>query len=71
MYSHTLSLTSALNGGGWSTSRHGRFTPRKVPVPIAWEDVRAPGQVWEGAENLSPTGIRSRTVQPAASRYID
>ena len=30
----TLSLTSALDGGGWSTPRPGRFTPGKAPVPI-------------------------------------
>jgi hypothetical protein len=34
MYSSTLSLTSALDGGGWSTPRPGRFTPGKDPVPI-------------------------------------
>ena len=28
-YSSTLSLTSALHGGGWSTPRPGRFTPRE------------------------------------------
>ena len=28
-YSYTLSLTSALNGSGWSTPRSGRFTPGK------------------------------------------
>jgi hypothetical protein len=27
------------------------------------------GPSWTGAENLAPTGIRSRTVQPVASRY--
>jgi len=26
-YSSTVSLTSALGGGGWSTPRPGRFTP--------------------------------------------
>ena len=35
MYSSTLSLTLALDGGGWSMSHPGRFTPRKDPVPIA------------------------------------
>jgi hypothetical protein len=30
-YSSTLSLTSALDEGGWSTSRPGRFTPREWP----------------------------------------
>jgi len=32
-------LMSALVGGGWSTPRHGRFTPREVaPLPIVKED---------------------------------
>ena len=33
-YSSTLYLTSALEWGGWSTPRPGRFTPEKDPVPI-------------------------------------
>jgi len=33
----TLPLTSALDVGGWSTSRPGRFTPGKDPVPIVQE----------------------------------
>jgi len=37
MYSSTLSLILALDGGGWSTPRPGRFTPAKDPVPIVWE----------------------------------
>jgi len=32
-YSSTLSLTSALDGGGWSTPHPGRFTSEKEPVP--------------------------------------
>jgi len=59
MYSSTLSLTSAQDGGGWSTPRPGRFTPDKDPVRIVQEADWAPGPVWTGAENLSPTGIRS------------
>jgi len=59
MYSSTLSLTSALVGGGWSTPRPGRFTPGKDPVRIVQEASWAPGPVWTGAENLAPTGIRS------------
>jgi hypothetical protein len=35
--SSTLSLTSALDGGGWSTPRPGRFTPGNNPVLIAQE----------------------------------
>jgi hypothetical protein len=37
-YSSTHSLTSALDGGKWSVSRPGRFTPKK----------RAPGTYWVG-----------------------
>ena len=59
MYSSTLSLTSALDGGGGSAPRPGRFTPRKDPVPIVWEAGWAPGSVWTGAENLVLTAIRS------------
>jgi len=41
-------------------------TPGKDPVPIAQEAGWAPGPVWTVAENLVPTSIRSRTVQPVA-----
>jgi prepilin signal peptidase PulO-like enzyme (type II secretory pathway) len=37
-YSSTHSLTSELDGGEWSASRHGRFTPRE----------RVPGTHWIG-----------------------
>ena len=33
-YSYTLPSTSALDGGGWSTPRPGRFTPGEGPVAI-------------------------------------
>ena len=33
-YSSTLSLTSALDRGGWSKPRPGRLTPGNDPVPI-------------------------------------
>jgi len=33
-HSSTLPLTSALDGGGWSTPWPGSFTPRNDPVPI-------------------------------------
>jgi hypothetical protein len=38
MYISTHSLTSVLDGGDWSASRPGRFTPRE----------RAPGTHWIG-----------------------
>jgi hypothetical protein len=44
-YSSTLPSTSALDGGGWSTPRSGRFTPGKDSVPIVQEAERAPGPV--------------------------
>ena len=59
-YSPTLSLTSALHWGGWSTPRPGRFTPGKDPVPIVQEAGWAPGQNWTGAGNLAAIGIRSQ-----------
>jgi hypothetical protein len=69
MYSSTLPSTSALDGGGWSTSRPGRFTPEKDPVPIVQEAGWASGPVWTNAENLSPTGIRSPD-RPARSESL-
>ena len=40
-----VSLTSALNAGGWSTPRPIRFTPRKDPLPIVQEAGWVPGLV--------------------------
>jgi len=42
MYSSTHYLTSALDGGEWSASRPGCFTPRE----------RAPGTPWIGGWQL-------------------
>ena len=36
-HSCTLSLTSALGGGGWLTPRPGRFTPRNDSIPVVQE----------------------------------
>jgi hypothetical protein len=68
-YSSTLSLTSALDGGGWSTPRPGRFIPGNDLVPIVQEAGWAPGQVWTGAENLASAGIRSPD-RPARSESL-
>jgi len=69
-YNPTISLTSTLDGGEWSTSHPDRFTPGKDPVPILQETGWAPGAVWKGADNLAPpSGFDSRTVQPVANRY--
>jgi hypothetical protein len=71
-YSSTLSLTSAIDGDGWSTPRPGRFIPGKDPVPIVQEAGWTPGSVWTGAENLAPpprTGLRS-PERPARSESL-
>jgi len=51
---------------GWMASVTPRphFTPGKDSVPIAQEAGWAPGPVWTSAENLVPTAIRSRTLNP-------
>jgi hypothetical protein len=54
MKAQTLSLTSALDGGGWSTPCPGRLTPGKDPIPIVYEAGWAPRPVWTGAENPAP-----------------
>ena len=69
MYGSTLPSTSVLDGGGWSTSRPGRFTPGNDPVPIVQEAGWATVPVWKGAENLVPTGIRS-PYRPARSKKL-
>ena len=54
MYSSTVSLTSALDGGGWLTPPPGRFKLReRDSVPIIREVVLALGLVWVNAENLA------------------
>jgi len=58
-YSPTISLTSGLDGGGWSTPSPGHFTPGKDPVPLVWEVGWATGPVWKGVDNLAHAGIRS------------
>jgi hypothetical protein len=58
-YSSTLSLTSALYGGGWSTPRPGRFISGKDPIPFVLEAGWVTGPFWTGAENLTPTRIRA------------
>ena len=48
-----------------STPRR-HFTTGKDTVLILQEAGWAPGTVWTAVENIVPTGIRSRTVQPVA-----
>ena len=46
-------------GRGVSVTPRPLFTPGKDPVPIVQEAGWSPGPVWTGAENFTPTGIRS------------
>jgi hypothetical protein len=62
-------VTSAIERGGWSAPRPGRFTPGKDPVPIVQEAEWAPGPVWTCAKNRTPTGIRSPD-RPARSQSL-
>ena len=65
------SMTAAPERGEWSAARPGRT--------LAWGKTRYPFYRRLGgpqgrcgrAENLVPTGIRSRTIQALVSRYID
>ena len=43
--------------------------PGRDPVPIVREAGWAPGQVWTGADNLAPNGIR-RPERPARSESL-
>jgi len=63
MYSSTLSLTWALDCGGWSTPRPVRFIPGKDPVLFVedawWTPQGRSGRLRE----MSTTGFDRRTVQ--------
>ena len=60
-------MTAALEGGEWSAARPGRTSPPGKPLYLLYRRLGG-SQGWSGrAENLVPTGIRSRTVQPVVA----
>jgi len=64
-------MTAALEGGEWSAARPGRTLPSgKTRYPL-YRRLGGPQGRSGWAENLVPTGILSRTVQPVVSRYTD
>jgi len=64
-------MTTALEGGEWSAIRPGRTLPSgKTRYPF-YRRLGGPQGRSGQKENLVPTGIRSRTVQPVVSRYTD
>ena len=71
-YSFTLSFISALGGGGWSTSRPGRFASGKETQYPLYRRLGVPQGMSGGLRKISPTlGLDPRTVQPAESRNTD
>jgi len=57
--------------GEWSAARSGHtLPPGKTQYPFYRRLGGPQGRSWR-AENLVPTGIRSRTIQPVVSRYTD
>jgi hypothetical protein len=72
LYSSTLPSTSALDEGGWSTSRPGRLTPGERPGTHCiggWVGPRA--DMDEERKILTSPGFDPQTVQSIASRYTD
>ena len=59
-------MTAVLEGGEWSVVRPGRtLPPGKIRYPF-YRRLGGPQGRSGRAENLVPTGIRSRNVQPVA-----
>jgi len=64
-------MTAPIEGGEWSAARPGRnLHPGKTRYPF-YRRLGGPQGRSGRTENLVPTGIRSRTVQPVVSRYTD
>jgi hypothetical protein len=77
-YSSTHSLTSALDGGEWLTSRPGRFTHRERATCThwirGWVGPRAILDAVVKRKVLSPRRVsnpRTPIIQPVAQRYTD
>ena len=63
-----LSLTSALDGGGWSTPRNGRFNPGKETRYPLHRRLGGPQGRFGRVRKME---FDPRTVQPVASHYTD
>ena len=62
-------MTAALEGGEWLAACPGRtLPPGKTRYPF-YRRLGGSQGLSGRAENLIPTGTRSRTVQPVVSRY--
>jgi hypothetical protein len=71
-YSSTLSLTSALDGGGWSTPRLSCFTPRERPCVCCLGAWVGPRVGLDGCgKSCPPPGFNTQSIQPVVIRYTD
>jgi hypothetical protein len=71
-YSFTLSLTSALDAGGLSTSLSARFSPGKESRYQLYRRLDGPqGRSGQIRKISALPGFDQRTLQPVASRYTD
>jgi len=64
-------MTAALEGGEWSAVDPGRTLPQGKTQYQFYRRLGGPQGRSGRVENLVPTGIGSRTVQPVVSRYND
>jgi hypothetical protein len=71
-------MTSALDGGEWSASRHGRFTPRETAPGTHWiEGWVGPRAVLDAVVKRKipnprrESNPRTPIVQPVAQLYTD
>jgi len=72
MYISTLSLTLALDVGGWSTPRPGRFTPGKETHYPLHSMLGGPQDRSGCVQKILPSPrFDPRTVQRVASPYTD
>jgi hypothetical protein len=72
MYSSTLSLKSALDGGGWSKPRPGRFIPGKETRYPLYRRLDGTHSLSGRVPQISlQTGFDPLTVHLVASRYPD
>ena len=72
MYSSTLSLTLALDGGGWLTPYPGHFTPGKETRYPLYRRLGGPhGRSGRVGKISPPPGFDPRTVHPVGSRCTD
>ena len=62
-------MTAALEGVEWSAARPGRTLPQKKTRYPFCRRLGGPQGRSGRVENLVPTGIQSRIVQPVVSRY--